>query len=210
MLRRRHGRKPARERGRPARTTPARPRPTPRPGSTGNGAGTLLRPGPCLSRRQGDQVPHRRETERHATAEHAGETPALPGGPLPIAFVPHAGVRRIAGPQPCRCGRAVTLGGPSSSFVALSGFLFFRLFQPSATAPDFELVKAEGGVPKSPARISTRIGALNSAVECHLHTVEVTGSNPVAPTIPFLPKHLIPKLSRLQAPTRQGPLVHWQ
>ena len=25
--------------------------------------------------------------------------------------------------------------------------------------------------------------ALNSAVECHLHTVEVTGSNPVAPTI---------------------------
>src|SRR5271165_860392 len=29
--------------------------------------------------------------------------------------------------------------------------------------------------------------ALNSAVECHLHTVEVIGSNPIAPTIlPFL------------------------
>ena len=54
-----------------------------------------------------------------------------------------------------------------------------------ATAPDFGLVKAEGGVPEFPARISTRVGALNSAVECHLHTVEVTGSNPVAPTIPF-------------------------
>ena len=26
-------------------------------------------------------------------------------------------------------------------------------------------------------------GALNSAVECHLHTVEVAGSNPAAPTI---------------------------
>jgi hypothetical protein len=25
--------------------------------------------------------------------------------------------------------------------------------------------------------------ALNSAVECHLHTVEVVGSNPTAPTI---------------------------
>src|SRR5580692_7224752 len=25
-------------------------------------------------------------------------------------------------------------------------------------------------------------GALNSAVECHLHTVEVAGSNPAAPT----------------------------
>jgi hypothetical protein len=28
--------------------------------------------------------------------------------------------------------------------------------------------------------------ALNSAVECHLHTVEVTGSNPVAPTTPSI------------------------
>ena len=28
-----------------------------------------------------------------------------------------------------------------------------------------------------------RQGALNSAVECHLHTVEVAGSNPAAPTI---------------------------
>ena len=27
------------------------------------------------------------------------------------------------------------------------------------------------------------VGALNSAVECHLHTVEVAGSNPAAPTI---------------------------
>ncbi len=26
--------------------------------------------------------------------------------------------------------------------------------------------------------------ALNSAVECHLHTVEVVGSNPTAPTTP--------------------------
>src|SRR5882762_6240280 len=28
-----------------------------------------------------------------------------------------------------------------------------------------------------------RAWALNSAVECHLHTVEVIGSNPIAPTI---------------------------
>jgi hypothetical protein len=27
--------------------------------------------------------------------------------------------------------------------------------------------------------------ALNSAVECHLHTVEVIGSNPIAPTNVF-------------------------
>ena len=30
--------------------------------------------------------------------------------------------------------------------------------------------------------------ALNSAVECHLHTVEVIGSNPIAPTIPEMPE----------------------
>jgi hypothetical protein len=29
--------------------------------------------------------------------------------------------------------------------------------------------------------------ALNSAVECHLHTVEVIGSNPIAPTIATTP-----------------------
>src|SRR5579872_1530203 len=35
-----------------------------------------------------------------------------------------------------------------------------------------------------PARLPpTLLGALNSAVECHLHTVEVAGSNPAAPTI---------------------------
>lgn len=31
--------------------------------------------------------------------------------------------------------------------------------------------------------VTANLWALNSAVECHLHTVEVTGSNPVAPTI---------------------------
>ena len=30
--------------------------------------------------------------------------------------------------------------------------------------------------------------ALNSAVECHLHTVEVIGSNPIAPTIWSFPR----------------------
>jgi hypothetical protein len=34
-----------------------------------------------------------------------------------------------------------------------------------------------------PSGLSHR--ALNSAVECHLHTVEVVGSNPTAPTIAF-------------------------
>ena len=31
--------------------------------------------------------------------------------------------------------------------------------------------------------LNTKDWALNSAVECHLHTVEVRGSNPLAPTI---------------------------
>jgi len=39
--------------------------------------------------------------------------------------------------------------------------------------------------------------ALNSAVECHLHTVEVIGSNPIAPTINLL---TIRVLSQLRCP----------
>ena len=56
------------------------PEPPPPPGSTGNGARILHWPSPCRSRRPGGRVPHRRETERHATGQHAGGTPALPGG----------------------------------------------------------------------------------------------------------------------------------
>jgi hypothetical protein len=39
--------------------------------------------------------------------------------------------------------------------------------------------------------------ALNSAVECHPHTVEVIGSNPIAPTISFL------RLARKSSPRAQ-------
>ncbi len=54
--------------------------PSPPPESTGSGALPLLRPGPCGSRRQGGRLQHRRETERQPKGEHAGGTPALPGG----------------------------------------------------------------------------------------------------------------------------------
>ena len=55
-------------------------RPSPPPESTGSGALPLLRPGPCGSRRQGGRLQHRRETERQPKGQHAGGTPALPGG----------------------------------------------------------------------------------------------------------------------------------
>ena len=58
----------------------AQPRPSPPPESTGSGALPLLRPGPCGSRRQGGRLQHRRETERQPKGQHAGGTPALPGG----------------------------------------------------------------------------------------------------------------------------------
>ena len=130
-MRQRYGMKSPRERGRPARTTLARPRPTPRPGSTGNGARTLLRPGLCLSHGQGGRVPNPRETERHRTGVHAGGTPALPGGASSNRSCSSRGRRRLAGLQPCRCGRAVPLRGPSSSFVDNSFFVCFR--RPGAT-----------------------------------------------------------------------------
>ena len=59
-------------------------RPSPSPESTGSGALPLLRPGPCGSRRQGGRLQHRRETERQPKGQHAGGTPALPGGVVPM------------------------------------------------------------------------------------------------------------------------------
>ena len=67
----------------PAQIFP-QPPPSPPPGSTGNGAKALLRPGPFSSRRQSGWLPHRRETERQLKEEDAGGTPALPGGVVPM------------------------------------------------------------------------------------------------------------------------------
>ena len=54
---------------------------------------------------------------------------------------------------------------------------------PFGRAAPLVLLYPTGG----PSGLSHR--ALNSAVECHLHTVEVVGSNPTAPTISLhLPK----------------------
>ena len=78
------GRAPPGSAGVPPARVLAQPRPTPQPGSNGNGARTLLRPSLCRFRRQSGRAPHRRETERHATGVHAGGTPALPGGLHPL------------------------------------------------------------------------------------------------------------------------------
>ena len=59
----------------------AQPPASPPPRSIGKHATDLLRPSLPRSRCQGSRLPHRRPTERLATAVHAGETPALPGGP---------------------------------------------------------------------------------------------------------------------------------
>ena len=99
-----------RERGRPARTTLAQAHPSPPPSSTGNGARTLLRASPWGSRRQDGWLPHRRESERHATGEDAGETPALPEGRLLPSFL----LREEAPPLPIRQCRPA-----SRAFVVL-------------------------------------------------------------------------------------------
>ncbi len=68
------------------------------------------------------------------------------------------------------CGFWRSLPGPSGQAETGSAVDFFVLSN--------RLLRATKGSLILPRR------ALNSAVECHLHTVEVTGSNPVAPTIP--------------------------
>ena len=56
--------------------------------------------------------------------------------------------------------------------------------------------------------------ALNSAVECHLHTVEVTGSNPVAPTINISLPHSHLQVAVFLSPSKIRPdanpiQAHW-
>ena len=111
-----------RERGRPARTTLAQPHPSPRPGSTGNGATIPLRPSPWGSRRQGGQAPHHGETERPPNPENAGETPALPEGRLLPSFL----LRQEALPLPMRQCRSA-----SCAVVCLRRFLFFGYPRPA-------------------------------------------------------------------------------
>ena len=48
--------------------------------------------------------------------------------PLPIALAPRGGVRRLAGPQPCRCGRVATLRGPS--WITLFSFVSGKRLPP--------------------------------------------------------------------------------
>ena len=95
-------RKPPGSAGVPPEQYLAQPRPSPPPGSTGSAARAMFRPGPCASRRQGGRLPHRRETERQAKEEDAGETPALPGVAVPIgqsryASRPFAVLRALRG-----------------------------------------------------------------------------------------------------------------
>ena len=125
-------RRPTRERGGAPPPPQGKPHPAPRPGSTGNGIRTLLRPIPCHPRKQGGRVPHPGETERHATAAHAGGTPAFPGGASSRHSCfsrGHASACRAAAradaAEPCRL---VALRCPLCHFV---DHAFFRLFQES-------------------------------------------------------------------------------
>jgi len=134
LLRRRRGMKPPGSAGVPPAHVLAQPLPSQRPGSTGNGARTLLRPSPWRFRRQSGRVPHRRETEWHRTGVHAGGTPALPGGFIPSLLLLKGARAGLPGRSPCRCGRAVTPSGPSCHFVDHSFFVCFgqeRLVNPA-------------------------------------------------------------------------------
>ena len=101
------------------------PRPSPPPGSIGNGAGTLLRPGPCRSRRQGGPVRQIAGIlSRHANGSACGRgRPRSRVG----ASSHHSCASRGHAPacrsrSRCRCGRAVHAWWPflDNSFSLLS------------------------------------------------------------------------------------------
>ena len=115
-----------RERGRPARIL------SPPPLSTLPAGAASVRAEGELKRRFGSIGPGNGAGLR---PDRGGRDARAPGGHPPITLAPQGRASGLAGPQPCRCGRAVTLGGPSSFFVSLRGQLFFRLFQASAGPP---------------------------------------------------------------------------
>ena len=100
---------------------------------------------------------------------------------------------------------------PVSAVSGLSGFLRFQIM-PVGNRTALLCPKADGIAWESHRRVrfaksagfATIQGeqtkwALNSAVECHLHTVEVVGSNPTAPTTP-IPGRVV----RVRQKVRQG------
>ena len=135
LLRRRHGMKPTRERGVPPAQVLAQPRPSSPPGSTGNGARTLLRPSPCRSRRQGGRVA---ASQGYISGTQRGsmraKRPRSRVAPPPITLAPQGGTRRLAGSQPVPMRQSRHAWWP---FVHHSfSFVFCNLFQASgAPAP---------------------------------------------------------------------------
>ena len=113
---------PTRERGRPARTTLAQPRPSLPLGSTGNGA--MI---PRFRFSRADGVPGGRVARRRITGKRSGHPTQRMRARRPRSrrgapFHPSCSARRHC---PCRRGRAVPLGVPSPSFVPLRGSLLF-------------------------------------------------------------------------------------
>ena len=88
--------------------------------------------------------------------------------------------------------------------VLVRGILTIRPSRDASEAGSTIAYRGEYSVPKRSREVdgfgcnclNSKGWALNSAVECHLHTVEVIGSNPIAPTNfsmgyePYLPFHL--------------------
>ncbi len=54
---------------------------------------------------------------------------------------------------------------------------------PGPTCLEGRMISLQRYSPEGCEVLLLRCGAHNSAVECHLHTVEVVGSNPAVPTI---------------------------
>ncbi len=68
---------------------------------------------------------------------------------------------------------------------------YFRKAQPDARIAQLDRALASGAKGRRfESCCAYQRWAINSVVECHLHTVEVTGSNPVSPTI-FLWPYLL-------------------
>lgn len=113
-------------------------------------------------------------------------TPATSGRARPPVSSRQGGWRAVALTGKTTCA-LIAASSPPERFICSRGTR-----QPQQVAQGGGQVAGAGqtaAVRRKSLQRSRAAGnwAINSAVECHLHTVEVSGSNPLSPTIPMRP-----------------------
>ena len=141
MLRRRDGMMPPGSAGVPPAQVLAQPRPSPPPGSTGNGARTLLRPSPCRSRRQVARCRIAGKLSGTQRDSMRAGRPRSRGAPPPSLLLLKGARAGLPGRSPADAAepsRLVALRDSSCHLVDHSFFVCFRQAEPALVCGSYK------------------------------------------------------------------------